>query len=70
MKFKIEFPNGKSEVTEQSDCATVEQFINTRFGRGAKPEAKVSLVSEKAAPVAAEEKVEEAKPVKAAKAKK
>ncbi len=61
MKFKIEFPNGKVEVVEQSDCATVEQYINTRFGRGAKPEAKVSLASE----VVAEDK-----PVKAPKAKK
>lgn len=43
MKFKVEFPNGKTEVVEQSDCNTVEQFINTRFGRGAKPEAKVDL---------------------------
>lgn len=67
MKFKIEFPNGKSETVEQSDCSTVEQYINTRFGRNAKPAAKVTLVTGKveAAPV-----VEEVKPAKAAKAKK
>lgn len=70
MKFKIEFPNGKSETVEQADCSTVEQYINTRFGRGAKPAAKVTLVTGKAAPVEAAPVVEEAKPAKAAKAKK
>jgi len=64
MKFKVEYPNGKSEVVEQSDCETVEQFINTKFGRGAKPEAKITTLAD--APAEAEE----AKPAKALKAKK
>lgn len=45
-KFKVEYPNGKVEVTEQSDCATIEQFVNTRFGT-VKTEAKVSLAGVK-----------------------
>lgn len=71
MKFKVEFPNGKTETVEQADCSTVEQYINTRFGRGAKPAAKVTLANGKAAPAPVEAEVaEEAKPAKAAKAKK
>lgn len=65
MKFKVEFPNGKTEVVEQSDCNTVEQFINTRFGRGVKTDAKVTVATDKPAVEA-----EEAKPAKTAKAKK
>lgn len=42
-KFRVEFPNGRVEDVEQSDCATVAQYINCRFGRGAKPKAKVTL---------------------------
>lgn len=60
MKFKVEFPNGRTEVVEQSDCDTVEQYVNTRFGRNVQTEAKVTL---------ADEAVEE-KPAKAPKAKK
>lgn len=64
MKFQVEYPNGKTEVVEQSDCETIEQFINTKFGRGAKPEAKVTTLED--APAEAEE----AKPAKTSKAKK
>ena len=46
-KFKIEWSKDKVEVVEQSDCQTVEQFINCRFGRNAKPEVKVTLVKPK-----------------------
>lgn len=64
MKFHIEFPNGKSETVEQADCSTVEQFINTRFGRGVTPAAKVTAVTDKPS------EAEEAKPAKVTKAKK
>lgn len=48
-KFKIDWKKGKDEIVEQSDCDTVEQFINTRFGRGVKPAAKITLVEDKPA---------------------
>ena len=32
MKFEITWANGSVEEVEQSDCKTVEQFINCRFG--------------------------------------
>jgi hypothetical protein len=41
-KFKVDYPDGSSEVVEQSECTTVEQFINVKFGSA--PAAKVSLV--------------------------
>lgn len=34
-KFKIKWKSGVEETVEQSDCETVEQYVNTRFGRGA-----------------------------------
>ena len=43
-KFEIKWPEGKVETDERSDCATVDQYINSRFGRNAKPAAKVTLV--------------------------
>ena len=43
-KFEVKWSDGKTEVDERSDCSTVEQYINSRFGRNAKPTAKVSLV--------------------------
>lgn len=46
-KFKIEWSKDQVEVVEQSDCQTVEQFVNCRFGGGKKPAAKVTLVKEK-----------------------
>lgn len=30
--FKVKWPDGREEVVHQSDCKTVEQFINCRFG--------------------------------------
>ena len=44
--FKIKWPDGKEETVKQSDCKTVEQFINCRFG-SAKTGAKVTLVEPK-----------------------
>lgn len=43
-KFEIKWPDGKVEIEERSDCVTVEQYINSRFGRNAKPVAKVTLI--------------------------
>lgn len=47
-RFKITWDSGVETEYEQSDCNTVEQFINCRFGAGAKPTAKVELAVEKA----------------------
>lgn len=33
-KFTTTWSTGKKETVEQTDCATVEQFVNTRFGAG------------------------------------
>lgn len=33
-KFTTTWSTGKKETVEQADCATVEQFVNTRFGAG------------------------------------
>jgi hypothetical protein len=51
MKFQIEWPDGKKEIVEQSDCKTVEQFVNCRFG-SSKTKAKVTLVDKPEAKVA------------------
>lgn len=40
-KFSVEWDNGKTEVVEQSDCHTLEQFLGCRFGRGVEVPAKV-----------------------------
>ena len=40
-RFKITWASGLETEYEQSDCHTVEQFVNCRFGAGAKPTAKV-----------------------------
>lgn len=47
-KFKVTSPDGKIETIEQSDCKTVEQFINCRYGRNAKTKDKVELVKKAA----------------------
>lgn len=45
--FVIEWEDGTVEEVEQSDCATVEQYINCRFGtRADGTTAKVSLKDE------------------------
>ena len=46
-KFQVEWSKDHVEIVEQSDCQTVEQFINCRFGGGKKPLVKVTLVKEK-----------------------
>jgi hypothetical protein len=46
-RFKITWASGLETEYEQSDCHTVEQFVNCRFGAGAKLTAKVELVGEK-----------------------
>lgn len=43
-RFKITWDTGLVTECEQSDCKTVEQFINCRFGAGAEVTAKVELV--------------------------
>lgn len=47
-KFQVEWSKDRVEVVEQSDCNTVEQFMNCRFGAGKKVTAKVSLVDTEA----------------------
>ena len=44
-KFKIEWSKDRVEEVEQSDCKTVEQFINCRFGSCDISGVKVELVS-------------------------
>ncbi len=44
-KFKIEWHGGEVEIVNQSDCATISQFIACRFG-DALPAAKVSFADE------------------------
>ena len=56
-KFKVIYSSGIVQECEQSDCFTVEQFINCRFGTCDTSSAKVELVGEE--PV-------EAKPAKKA----
>lgn len=46
-RFKITWDSGVETEYEQSDCHTVEQFVNCRFGAGAKLTAKVELVGER-----------------------
>jgi len=46
-RFKITWASGLETEYEQSDCHTVEQFVNCRFGAGAKLTAKVEIVGEK-----------------------
>ena len=40
-KFQVEWDDGKVEVVEQSDCSTLEQYLNCRFGAGKEVPAKV-----------------------------
>ena len=65
-RFKITWDSGVETEYEQSDCSTVEQFINCRFGAGAKPTAKVELVVDKveAVPEPVTPKPKAAKPAK------
>ena len=45
-KFKITYADGKVEEVEQSDCRTVEQMTNCRFGSCDTTGVKVELVGE------------------------
>lgn len=47
MRFKVTWPDGREETVEQSDCKTVEQFINCRFGSQGAGETKVELIEDK-----------------------
>lgn len=40
-RFQIEWDDGKVEEVEQSDCHTLEQYLNCRFGAGKEVPAKV-----------------------------
>lgn len=50
-QFNVEYADGTKKVEDQSDCSTVEQFINCRFGSADVSGIKVSLVGEES-PVA------------------
>ena len=63
-RFKITWDTGLVTECEQSDCKTVEQFINCRFGAGAEVTARVELVVDEA-PVEPVEVEPPAEPVKA-----
>lgn len=58
-RFKVTWDTGLVTEYEQSDCQTVEQFINCRFGAGVEVTAQVEIIGEKA-------EVPPAEPVKAA----
>jgi len=46
-KFNVTYSDGTSRVEEASDCSTVEQFINTRFGSSSGvSKVKVTLAEE------------------------
>lgn len=71
-KFAIKYSDGSIEVVNQSDCHTVEAFINTKFG-SANFKASVGFYEEPAAveaPAAEEPVVEKSKPKAKPKAKK
>lgn len=46
-RFKITWASGLETEYEQSDCHTVEQLVNCRFGAGVELTAKVEIVGEK-----------------------
>jgi len=50
-KFLVTYADGSQKTEEQSDCSTVEQFINCRFGTADTSGVKVELEGEEA-PVA------------------
>ena len=47
-QFNVTYKDGTEKVEEQSDCSTVEQFINCRFGSADTSSVKVTLVGEEA----------------------
>lgn len=44
--FNVTYADGSNKVEEQSDCSTVEQFINCRFGSADTSGIKVSIEGE------------------------
>ena len=56
-RFKVTWPTNLVSEYEQSDCHTVEQFVNCRFGAGVELDAKIEILGEKTevAPEAAPE---------------
>jgi hypothetical protein len=43
-KFRVMYPSGATEEYEQSDCSTVAEFANTKFGTDAYAEWGVEVV--------------------------
>jgi len=60
-KFEVTYADGTVKVEEQSDCHTLEQFINCRFGTGGLPD-KIVHLDEVIEEKPAEEKPAEEKP--------
>ena len=48
-KFIVTYADGVTKTEEQSDCATVEQFVNCRFGSADTSGIKVSIEGEEVA---------------------
>ena len=46
-QFDVTYPDGTQKLEEQSDCSTVEQFRNCRFGSCDSSQVKVELVVDK-----------------------
>lgn len=46
-RFKVTWPTNLVSEYEQSDCHTVEQFVNCRFGAGVELDAKIEILGEK-----------------------
>lgn len=69
-RFKVTWPTNLVSEYEQSDCHTVEQFVNCRFGAGVELDAKIEILGEKTevAPEVAPEAAPEAAPKTVAKA--
>jgi len=44
-KFNVKWSSGKELTVEKSDCANVDEFINSYFGRNADPEAQGTEVT-------------------------
>lgn len=63
-KFQVKYPaTGLVQVHEQSDCHTVEQFINCRFGSCDTSGVEVTLLDEESAPVEVAAKPPASEPV-------
>ena len=46
-QFKVTYSDGTEKVETASDCATVEQFLNSRFGSSSgRDKVKVELIGE------------------------